>query len=65
MPHRPRFSLAQLEAIIDAVASGVVVCDPAGRVLAMNTAALVLHGMASSDEIARREGDFSEVFVTT
>jgi signal transduction histidine kinase/CheY-like chemotaxis protein len=65
MPHRPRFSLVQLEAIIDAIASGVVVCDPAGRVLAMNTAALVLHGMASSDEIARREGDFSEVFATT
>jgi signal transduction histidine kinase/CheY-like chemotaxis protein len=65
MPHRPRFSLVQLEAIIDAVASGVVVCDPAGRVLAMNTAALVLHGMASSDEIARREGDFSEVFATS
>jgi signal transduction histidine kinase/ActR/RegA family two-component response regulator len=65
MPHRPRFSLVQLEAIIDAVASGVVVCDPAGRVLAMNTAALALHGMASSEEIARREGDFSEVFATT
>ena len=65
MPHRPRFSLVQLEAIIDAVASGVVVCDPGGRVLAMNTAALTLHGMASSDEIVRRDGDFSAVFNTT
>ena len=65
MPHRPRFSLAQLEAIIDAVASGVVVCNPDGRVMAMNTAALALHGMASSDEIAKRDGDFSLVFETT
>lgn len=65
MPHRPRFSLVQLEAIIDAAASGIVVCDPNGRVLAMNSAALVLHGMANSDEIARRDGDFSDVFITT
>jgi len=36
MPNRPRFSLLQLEAIIDAVSSGVVVCAPDGHVVANN-----------------------------
>jgi PAS domain S-box-containing protein len=65
MPNRPRFSLLQLEAIIDAVSSGIVVCAPDGHVVAMNRAALALHGMANSDEIVQRDGDFSQVFETT
>jgi PAS domain S-box-containing protein len=64
MPHRPRFSLVQLEAIMDAVASGVVVCSPDGRVISMNSAALVMHGMASADEIIQRDGYFGSVLET-
>jgi PAS domain S-box-containing protein len=64
MPHRPRFSLVQLEAIMDAVASGVVVCAPDGRVISMNSAALVMHGMASADEIIQRGGQFGAVLET-
>ena len=62
MPTRPRFSLVQLEAIIDAVPTGLVICAPDGRVMAMNRVALAMHGMASSEEIMRRGGDFSSVF---
>ncbi len=51
-----------LEASLDSLSEGVVVCDMEGNVFYWNRAALQLHGYASMEECRRRLPEFTDLF---
>jgi PAS domain S-box-containing protein len=54
---------AQLQAIIDRIVQGIVICNADGRVRTMNPAALSLHGLASMEDLQRHLDGFGREFV--
>jgi PAS domain S-box-containing protein len=54
---------AQLQAIIDRIVQGIVICNADGRVRTMNPAALALHGLASLDELQQHVDGLHREFV--
>ena len=56
---------AQLRAVVESMADGVVVADPDGNLLDWNPAALRLHGFGSVGEARRRLSAFAETFTVT
>jgi len=54
----------QLEAVIHSMIEGVIIADPAGRILTMNPAALAILGFASTAELRDHLGDMSEIIET-
>src|SRR4029079_19319608 len=53
---------AELEAVVNTMADGLLVSDAAGNLLFMNPAALRLHGYETPTEVRRRLSHFEEVF---
>jgi PAS domain S-box-containing protein len=53
---------AQLEAVIESVEEGLVVCDATGRVRRMNRRALEIHGYTSIEEAWRSLPEFADAF---
>ena len=57
-----RASEAQLQAVVDNIAEGIVVCDLEGNLVHWNRASLAMHGFASLDEARRRLPQFADIF---
>ena len=55
-------ALGQLRAVLDSIDDGVVVADPGGHLLAINPAALAIHGFESLDQVDRRLPEFEDNF---
>ena len=55
-------SKAQLEATVDSLVQGVVVCDLAGNLTRWNRAALEMHGFASEADARKTLSEFENVF---
>ncbi|HEV2761442.1 MAG TPA: PAS domain S-box protein [Pyrinomonadaceae bacterium] len=53
---------AELEAVVNTMADGLLVADAAGDMLFMNPAALRLHGYVSPTQVRRHLSDFEVVF---
>lgn len=54
--------LAQLEAVLDHLTEGLVIADPAGKMLHWNPAALKIHGLADGAEWQGELSDFVRTF---
>ena len=57
-----RRARAEIEAVVNTMADGLLVSDAAGNLLLMNPAALKLHGYETPTEVRRRLSHFEEVF---
>ncbi|UBF29238.1 PAS domain-containing protein [Kovacikia minuta CCNUW1] len=55
-------NLAQLEAVINSMTEGLVVCDSVGNILMFNPAALTMHGFGSIEEVRQPLHRFADLF---
>ena len=54
--------LAELEAMVEGITEGLLVCDVTGDVLRMNRRAREIHGYPSAEEAQRTYGDYTSTF---
>jgi len=54
--------LAELEAMVEGITEGLLVCDVTGNVLRMNRRAREIHGYPSAEEARRTYGDYTNTF---
>ncbi len=60
--HEPELHRVQLQAVLNHLTEGLVICDLEGRMLHWNPAALKIHGFTTEEEWRRRLPDFADTF---